>query len=192
MKALVLNGSPPDDTSIETVDTVLCEVLRGRGWETESILLHTKSIFRCKGCFDCWVKTPGICGINDDGREVTRRMVRSGLLVFLTPIVFGGYSSELKQALDRSIPMVSPFFMTIDGEVHHAPRYARHPILLGVGVLSRRDKEAEGIFTALVGRNAINFHSPSHAARVVLSTSSREDLRESLGALVASAGGAIR
>jgi multimeric flavodoxin WrbA len=86
---------------------------------------------------------------------------RRPVVVFLTPVTFGGYSSELKEAVDRLIPLVLPCFRTIDGEVHHVRRYDRYPSLLGLGLLPEPDAEQERIFRAVIERNAINMHAPS-------------------------------
>lgn len=108
-----------------------------------------------------------MCKTRDAARDVAAEMIASDLVVLLTPVTFGGYSSHLKKALDRSICLVSPFFTRIDGEVHHRRRYARYPALLGVGWLPEPDLEEERIFGSLVARNALNLHAPRHASRVV-------------------------
>ena len=94
-------------------------------------------------------------------------MIGSDVLVLLTPVTFGGYSSEIKKAMDRSICMVSPFFRRVDGEVHHKLRYRRYPALAAVGVLHEPDEEQERIFGTLVERNALNFASPATAVCVL-------------------------
>ncbi len=58
---------------------------------------------------------PGECARDDDGRRVAREVIRSNLAVFLTPVTFGGYSSVLKGAVDRLIPLGSPFFARVGG-----------------------------------------------------------------------------
>jgi len=86
--------------------------------------------------------------------------------------------------VDHLIPLISPFFASIEGEVHHRRRYERYPRLLGVGVMARPDEESERIFTALVHRNAINLHAPAHAGAVVPSTEGVEAQRAKLRALL--------
>ena len=106
-------------------------------------------------------QTPGLCRIDDDGREVTTAMLASDLVVYLSPITFGGYSSELKKAIDRSICLVSPFFTRIGGEIHHRARYDHYPSLLGVGVLPAPDLAQEQLFARLLVRNSLNLHAPT-------------------------------
>jgi multimeric flavodoxin WrbA len=131
------------------------------------------------------VQTPGECLIDDRAREIARAYVGSDVVVFFTPVTFGGYSSELKKALDRIICVVSPFFARIDGEVHHEPRYRRYPRLLAVGVQPRPDRESEEIFTTLVARSAINMHAPKHAAAVFDPTHSGEFMEGNVRSLLA-------
>lgn len=130
------------------------------------------------------MKTPGICLFADDGREVARKAIQSHLLVLLTPVTFGGYSSQLKKALDRMISLVSPFFQKIGGETHHQPRYRRYPRLLGVGTLPAPDAESEATFASLVARNAINLHAPA-AAAVVFENGTADQAAETIRRLLA-------
>jgi multimeric flavodoxin WrbA len=166
-RALILNGAREEGGTLELTQQVLVEELERAGVNAEPRVLREIKIRHCVGCFGCWVKTPGECMIDDAARGIAREFVRSDLVVMLTPVTFGGYSYELKKALDRIICVISPFFQIIDGEVHHKPRYDRYPDLLAVGALAAPDEESESIFTTLVGRNAINMHSPMHGAGVV-------------------------
>jgi hypothetical protein len=121
-----------------------------------------------------------LCRIDDTGRSVAASLINSDLVVYLTPVTFGGYSSELKKALDRSICLILPFFTRIDGEVHHQPRYECYPSLLGLGVLPAPDLEQERIFARLVERNAINLHAPSSAAAFAYRNHEAAGAREGL------------
>jgi multimeric flavodoxin WrbA len=175
MKVFVLNGLSIGHMEVYEM---IADELEKMGWQVIGFDLRGKKIAPCLGCFGCWVKTPGICVIDDDGREVARLAAESDLLVFLTSITFGGYSSHLKKAVDRMIPIVSPFFLKKEGEIHHKPRYARYPHLRIVGVLSRPDEESERIFRSHIARNARNFHGPSIAAKVIFQGEALEEKRE--------------
>lgn len=167
MKALVLNGAKSGDPDLRVAEAALERELEAAGWEVGAVLLHRVKLAYCTGCFECWTKTPGECKTKDSAGDIARAMMASDLTVFLTPVTFGGYSSQLKKALDRLICLVSPFFQRIDGEVHHKKRYDDYPSLLGLGVLDEPDGEEERIFSTLVERNAINVHAPDHASLVL-------------------------
>ena len=167
MRALILDSAASTDGITTRVRAAMVETLASRRWETETLTLRDMQVADCVGCFGCWVKTPGECLIRDDAQAVTRRWINSDLVVLLSPVTFGGYSSELKKVMDRSICLVSPFFTRIDGEVHHRPRYARYPRLAMVGTQPAPDPDAVAIFETLAARNAINLWAPAHAVTVL-------------------------
>ena len=167
MRATILNGATGDDAPTDRVANALTDLLQAQGCDVEQIRLEELEIAPCLGCFGCWVKTPGICLIDDAGRDVAKKAIRCELLTFVTPITFGGYSFQLKKAVDRLIPLITPYFQFIDGEIHHQKRYARYPSLLGVGTLPQPNEVQAQLFRTLIHRNAINFHSSHHAAAVV-------------------------
>jgi multimeric flavodoxin WrbA len=171
MKVTLLNGALPGDNFVDAAGAALQDTFHAEGWTVTSWTLRDEKIAYCLGCFECWTKTPGLCRIDDVGRDIARSVIQSDLAIYLTPITFGGYSSELKKAVDRIICLISPFFTRIggriDGEVHHHARYDRYPDLLGGGVLPAPHSAQEQIFHTLIGRNAINMHAPAHSSAVL-------------------------
>ncbi len=167
MKATILNGALPGDDFIDAAGAALHDALLAAGWEVTTWTLRDEKIAYCLGCFECWTKTPGLCRIDDEGRDVAANQISGDLTIYLTSVTFGGYSSALKKAVDRSICLISPYFTRIDGEVHHKPRYDRYPALAAIGVLPAPQPAQEHIFHTLVGRNAINLHAPQHNSVIV-------------------------
>ena len=165
MKAVIFNGARHDDLVIGAIEASLVKLLGENDWEVEAIALREKHIAGCLGCFGCWVKTPGICVIDDYGREATKKIVQSNLMIWLTPVTFGGYSSELKKALDRSIPILLPYFESYRGQIHHRMRYDKQPKLVVIGTEPRNTDYGE-TFLALTERNVLNIRPPKHAAGV--------------------------
>lgn len=47
----------------------LLDTLNQMGWQVQPLVLHEEKIAYCLGCFECWTKTPGLCRIDDGGRE---------------------------------------------------------------------------------------------------------------------------
>ncbi|MFC2078276.1 flavodoxin family protein [Candidatus Bipolaricaulota bacterium] len=158
--ACILDGASRGGLSSEAALARVDDALRERGWSPTVYRMRDLEVSPCRGCFACWVKTPGVCIIDDVAREIARTVARSALLVFVAPVTFGGYSSELKKAVDRLIPLILPYFTFVGREVHHIRRYPRYASLLGVGLLPRPDPKQEKVFRTLVRRNSINFHAP--------------------------------
>lgn len=180
MKALVLNGSPAIEGIYETIQTEVLERLKRLQYQSQSYFLKEKTIHACQACYWCWTKTPGVCIIKDDAQEIVKLTVQSSVLIYITPIIFGGYGSDLKKALDRFLPAISPLFTTIDGEIHHKKRYQHYPSLLCIGISSSPDEEKEIIFRNLVHRNALNLHSPAFSVGVVQENDSRTAISNKL------------
>ena len=184
MKAVLLDGSLNGEPGASHVRGLVTGELEARGWEVQPFTLRELEIRPCIGCFGCWVQTPGQCLMDDAAREIAPAVINSDLVIYLTPVTFGGYSSELKKALDRNICLILPFFTKIGGEIHHKPRYDRYPRLLGLGLLPEADAESERIFKTLVGRNALNMHAPAHAVGVILGCQPTDEMRAEIQTLL--------
>jgi multimeric flavodoxin WrbA len=165
MKTVIFNGAKEGDLTIKAIENTLADQLTKKGWAVEPIELRNMQIAACIGCLGCWLKTPGTCVINDDGRETTRKAIQSDLMIWLTPVTFGGYSSELKKAIDRILPIMLPYFESYHGQIFHKMRYKKSPNLLVIGV-QEPGVDYEETFMALAGRNQLNFRLPSYAASV--------------------------
>ena len=181
---VILDGRRDGETSADPAFKTLTDEIASRGLPCRVFDLRAMPIGACNGCFGCWVKTPGQCVQDDPAREVARACARADLVVLFTPVTFGGYSSELKKAMDRNIPNLSPIFIRIRGETHHPCRYASRARLAALGVLEQPDEEEQRLFETVVHRNAINFHSPRQAASVVLAADGPERLRAAAAGLL--------
>lgn len=167
MKALILDGSRDGDSLTPVAVLGMASALASRADDVERVILRELAIGPCAGCFGCWTRTPGECVIEDDARDVLRSYVGSEIVVYATPVTFGGYSSQLKKMLDRIIPVLDPRFTIVDGEVRHLLRYRRYPKTIGLGTLPMPDLEAERLFAKLVSRNGLNVHQAAVAEVLV-------------------------
>lgn len=167
-RALVLDGALAGGAEVCAVAGCVAEEVERLGLHAQRVTLREVQVAPCLGCFECWTRTPGVCRTRDAGRDLARAFVQARLAVFVTPVTFGGYSSELKKAVDRLICVDLPFFTRVGGEVHHPPRYAHRPALLVVGVLPERLAAQERIFQELVRRNAVNLRVPAFASQVLV------------------------
>lgn len=174
---VILDGTGFNDQDLSPVLQILSQAFAADCVQVRAFPLREMKLAHCLGCFNCWVKTPGICVEADAGREIAKAVIRSDVAVFFTPVTFGGYSPELKKIFERFIQLISPFFQMDHGEVHHPPRYTRRPRLVMIGVQRHNNPAEAHIFKTLAGRNAINFHPPSYAAEVVQSTGDVQTLR---------------
>jgi multimeric flavodoxin WrbA len=167
-KAMILDGSGKDDNEAGLVLEALKNELKKNGIEASCHTLRDIKIAPCIGCLKCWTKTPGDCIIRDAQTEIYSDLARSDMLVLVTPVTFGGYSSELKKGMDRLIPVLLPFFRNYMGEMHHPVRYGSGWRLLGFGTMPEADDQKARIFKDLVERNSRNLHAPQQSSCIVL------------------------
>jgi multimeric flavodoxin WrbA len=177
MKAIILNGSSESDATAERVRAALAAELNGRGWEVQSIQLCKEKIGNCAGDFFCWIRSPGMCNVADANRTFAAAIVNSDLMIYLTPVTFGGYAYQLKKLVDHQIQNVQPFFAREAGETHHQKRYRRYPDFLAIGWMDQADPGQEAIFRTLAHRNALNFYARNAVTGIVLTDQSEQAIR---------------
>jgi multimeric flavodoxin WrbA len=178
-KIVVLDGTPTGEENLTSILTILTDVLKQNGAKVQVFSLRNMKLAHCIGCFGCWLETPGICRFREPGGlEILKAIMQSGTIVLLTPVTFGGYSSQLKQIVDRFPSHLLPYFGVYHGEIHHRPRYLRYPRWVGIGVQESPNTVEANIFKLIVGRNAINLHAPSYAAQVISSTDNPDNLHK--------------
>lgn len=119
------------------------------------------TVNHCIGCFGCWLKTPGKCMIRDRCAALPSYIAQSSEVVIISPLLYGGFSSNVKTVLDRSIGYISPFFRMVNGEMHHKLKID-NPYQLTVHFYGPRDSEEEEIAARLVTANAVNLGAASH------------------------------
>lgn len=157
-----------DGTTGEAQARRILEMAAAReGTRVTHIALADIVLAPCTGDFECWLKTPGLCRTQDQAQDIARAMHEADLVVFLTPLVFGGYSSTLKKAVDRLIALIDPFFHERDGLIRHLPRYEAYPPVLFIGLADQPSDEARSIFAELAAGNAINLLAPSFRSLVI-------------------------
>ena len=115
---------------------------------------------KCIGCFNCWLKTPGICRFSDKLQNVGQLVLSSKNLIIITEMLYGGVSIPVKRVLDRSIPGITPFFKKKNGQLHHLQRYKSETeikaIFYSTEKLSAVEKKQGKEYIEAMG---LNFHS---------------------------------
>ena len=125
----------------------------------------------CLGCFNCWVKTPGRCIIEDSYTEMPKYILEGGTFVIITEIKYGCYTYFVKNVMDRSIGILLPFFQTVNGELHHTPRYSKSPKLVVIGYGDDITYDEEQTLKELVKGNAINLGCKDYKTYIIKNVS---------------------
>ena len=109
----------------------------------------------CQGCFGCWTRHPAECGMKDKLWQISRVIGQADELVIVTKNLYGGYSTAVKNVLDRSIGTSTPFSTYRGGQMHHTLRYGKHDLwkVIVYGEITEAEKET---FRYAAERNAVN------------------------------------
>ena len=144
-KALLISDKEYPTKTFQALKDLIVKFMDDQRFETELIEVGTDNLTFCMGCFGCWIKKPGECVINDLMAQINESSMNSNVVIYLSPIIFGQFSANIKNAIDRSIPNMLPFFETRpDGSTMHPSRYDSIPsqIIIGYGdMVSEEDKQ---------------------------------------------------
>lgn len=136
MKAYILSDKDYETAAYARLMSQLNDYLTSKHFEVEERKLSRGDLAFCMGCFGCWVKKPGECVISDDIASINRAIMNSDVTIYLSPVVFGQFSANMKYAIDRCLPNMLPFFeVRKDGSTMHPRRYECYPrqIMIGYG-----------------------------------------------------------
>jgi len=126
MKVLALNSSPRAQDQSKT-ELMLSHLVRGMteaGAQVEIVHLREKKINVCCGCFTCWTKTPGVCIHKDDMRaELFDKYRAAELVVYASPLYHYMVNATMKAFIERTLPMIQPFFVPEGDRLVHPVRY---------------------------------------------------------------------
>jgi multimeric flavodoxin WrbA len=146
MQCLVLNGNPAP-SPFDDYLARFTQTLTAQGHHAERVDLRDAKLRYCVGCWTCWWKTPGLCGVKDDMATLYPKMAAADLVVWASPLVLGTISALTKQVQDRFVPLAHPYIELVDGECHHRHRY-QHNADLGLIVgPTAADTEADVALT---------------------------------------------
>jgi len=162
MNVLIVNGNDaPADAAFDAWLDTLEDHLRAAGHRVTAFRLRDMDVKSCIGCFDCWIKTPGVCVTGDAFPEVLRGFVAADAAVFASPLKLGFTTALLKKATDKIIPTLLPYIEGASGESRHFLRYGRSP-RFAVVYAPEPDTDAEDLtlLTTLWRRLGRNAHTP--------------------------------
>ena len=131
MNILAINGSPKGKRSntwrltSAFLDEIIAQEENGRKQAPviETLSVSALDIKPCLGCFSCWSKTPGKCCIHDDMQAVIEKILWADVVVWSFPLYYFGLPGQLKNLIDRQLPMSLPFMSAETESGGHPSRY---------------------------------------------------------------------
>lgn len=101
---LILNGAARCNGNTAELVKAFCEGAAKNGNEIREFYLQDMNIRGCLGCSVCY-HNGGTCSQKDDMSQIYDAFFSANVIVFATPIYFGGITGTLKTANDRLFAM---------------------------------------------------------------------------------------
>lgn len=175
MRVIVFDGLEKESR----MANALKDMIRKRSKDFSDFKLKEMNIVPCRSCGACGFKTPGKCIFDDDMPKILKAFAPSSMVVFITPIRFGGYSSQLKKAVDRLMIIGEPLYEVKKGHLLHPMRYG-DKAFVGIGFIEDKLQGQEEAFKALVDNNALNMQFSYNKALIFTESDSFANIESKL------------
>ena len=142
LRVLVINGSPKGNNS-NTMNLTRA-FLDGAGWADAEIIDVSKTEVRgCLGCYACWNKTPGKCVLRDGMSDILPKIIAADVIVWSFPLYYFSIPGNLKNLIDRQLPLNLPFMADGNQSGGHPSRYSqtkqRYAVISTCGFWTAKD-----------------------------------------------------
>jgi|WetSurMetagenome_2_1015567.scaffolds.fasta_scaffold07154_5 hypothetical protein len=101
MKAVIISDGDAKTELSENLKAGIVAALGAGGNDVRTVELEKDRVAPCLGCFRCATSHGAECTNKDAVSEIKRDAKRLDLTLFVTPVVFGHFSSTVKNAVDR-------------------------------------------------------------------------------------------
>ena len=145
---------------------------------TDDMVVLTKTDkmpIKCCGCFNCWLKNPGVCAMKDGYENMGELWSKCDEFIIISKCVYGEFSIFVKRLIDRSLPLCYPFFCKREGKMHHELRYNNHPQITVYFYSDDMTQAEQKVAKERVLATGINFGS---SKEMVTFLSSASELKE--------------
>ena len=104
-KVLVITGSPRKEGNSNTLAKAFVAGALAGGHEVEVFDAYQADMDGCHGDASCHER--GRCGLKDDGQKMFDLMCWADVMVLVSPVYWGGFTSYIKKAIDRFDPFAA-------------------------------------------------------------------------------------
>ncbi|WP_196598575.1 flavodoxin family protein [Pectinatus frisingensis] len=162
MKIAAINGSPRgrNSNTHQMVKSFL-DGARQANAQTVNIFLAEKHIEHCRGCFACWLKTPGKCIIKDDMEALVQICTNADILLLASPLYVDNITGLMKDFVDRFIVTIDPHFnKDTNGECRHPNRLnKKFPKLIFMSNCGFAERSHFQVVSHWIKRMALNMNT---------------------------------
>ncbi len=161
MRLLILQGSSRRDKGI--TEMVVDRFAKGMKKADPSVeicmeYLAGRRIESCRGCFSCWIRTPGSCCIKDEMEGIIEEYRNADVIIAATPVYIDSMSSHEKKVWERLLPVMEPYFECDGSGVRHRIRDGRQKSLFVISTCAMPELEQFDPLIETFRRISRNFH----------------------------------
>jgi hypothetical protein len=120
MNAIVFWDKDSNSALLSDLKIKIGQLLTSAGHTHEFVAVGKNEIIPCTGCLKCYLTNNDICVNRDIMSDVNRRIKDFEIIIYIGPVIFGQYSSPIKNVLDKN-------------QLIHIFRLGRIPLLIGLG-----------------------------------------------------------
>jgi multimeric flavodoxin WrbA len=100
-RILILDGSPKKNGKTASLKNAFIEGAKLAGNEVSDLYLHKMNIKGCLACDACKLGKAERCVQKDDMDSVFDEMIKAEVVVFVSPMMWGNVSAQLRMGTDR-------------------------------------------------------------------------------------------
>ena len=125
MRLLLLRSNPRTDGYTQRFTELFLRGAATTDAEVCDVDLTEKKIGACRGCYHCWIATPGQCVQHDDMEDLLRKFISADVVVCSSPLYYYSLSSRMQTFFERNLPLTKAGLDTTAGGLFR--NRIRHP-----------------------------------------------------------------
>lgn len=137
------------DNKNEIIGTKLYEYYKSINEKIEFISASGRNIKPCYGCNGCTYKTYGKCVFRDDMDEILPVLIKGDIVIYTSPLIWGGFSYDVKKILDKNALIGNRFYKVknkelVKGMISHMKK------VIGVAVSDKVSEKEQSTFESYI------------------------------------------
>lgn len=121
------------DDEREDVGKSIYEYFQRTNVEVEYISASNRDIKPCYSCNGCVDKTYGKCVVRDDMDQILPVLLEGDVLIYTSPLMWGGFSYDIKKILDKTSLIGYRFYNIMNKELVKGT-ISKNKKIIGIGV----------------------------------------------------------
>ncbi len=105
MNILLIYDKESNSPILDDIKYKIVDLVESKGYKIEKLGLNRIDFKYCIGCFKCWIEDLEGCFMNDMAKVTREKFSNNNTIIYLSPILFGQFSSTIKNVLDKGRPI---------------------------------------------------------------------------------------